>query len=118
MVTLKMSAAQQMEHFNSKFDELLSSLQQTRKESYVFIDANIDLLHLGCTDSQNYMNLILGRSYLQCVAKATRIQNNSKSLIDHILINSGCRDIFTGTLISDVSDHFFYICPKTLPNKN
>ena len=111
------SPAQQMERFNSKFDELLSSLQQTRKESYVFIDANIDLLHLGCTDSQNYMNLILGKSYLQCVAKATRIQNNSKSLIDHILINSGCRDIFTGTLISDVSDHFFTFVSRPCPTK-
>jgi len=53
------------------------------------------------------MNLILEKSFLQGVIKASRIQNQSKTLIDHILFNSNSSKIFTGTLISDVSDHFF-----------
>jgi len=31
----------------------------------------------------------------------------SKSLIDHVLLSSNATDIISGTIISDVSDHFF-----------
>jgi hypothetical protein len=58
------------------------------------------------------LNLILEKGYLQGVGKATRMQNNSKSLIDHILFNKNCNQFCSGTLISDVSDHFFtFIVP-------
>jgi len=58
------------------------------------------------------MNLILEKSFLQAISKATRIQNLSKSLIDHILFNSNCANLTAGTLISDISDHFFtFIVP-------
>jgi hypothetical protein len=57
--------------------------------------------------AENYMNLILEKSFLQAISKATRIQNQSKSLIDHILFNVNCLNLTSGTLISDISDHFF-----------
>jgi hypothetical protein len=45
--------------------------------------------------------------------KATRFQNNSKTLIDHILTSGYGPNILTGTVISDISDHFFtLICPN------
>jgi hypothetical protein len=91
------------------FGELLLQLQQTNKESYIFMDANINLLDLNSPDVTNYINLLFAAGYLQSIAKATRIQNVSKSLIDHIHVNSNVNEIVSGVLISDISDHFFYI---------
>jgi hypothetical protein len=50
--------------------------------------------------------VIINNGFTQCITKATRIVNNSYSLIDHILTNSGQGDVVSGTVISDISDHF------------
>jgi hypothetical protein len=52
------------------------------------------------------------------VSKATRFQNNTATLIDQILLNSRELEIYSGTLISDVSDHLFtFVMPHSLtPN--
>ncbi len=39
--------------------------------------------------------------------KATRMQNQSRTLIDHILTSCKETRIHSGTIISDISDHFF-----------
>jgi hypothetical protein len=77
--------SQQMERFLSKFSNLLTDIQNSKLESYIFIDSNIDLLKLNEQTPANYLNLILEKGFLQATAKATRIQNASKSLIDQIL---------------------------------
>jgi hypothetical protein len=103
---------QQTDRFFAKFDELLSQIQNKKLESYVFIDSNIDLLEPRQQNAANYLNLVIEKSFLQGISKATRMQNNSKSLIDHILFNKNCNVFCTGTIISDVSDHFFtFIVP-------
>jgi hypothetical protein len=97
-----------------KFALLLNELQALNKVSFVFLDANINLLNLQTPDSITYFNCILEKGYLQIISKATRMQNESKSLIDHVLTNSRGLDICSGTLISDVSDHFFtFVLPRT-----
>jgi len=109
-----MTQTQQMDEFFEMFGELLLQLQQTNKESYIFMDANINLLDLNSPDVTNYINLLFAAGYLQSIAKATRIQNVSKSLIDHIHVNSNVNEIVSGVLISDISDHFFtFICPQS-----
>jgi hypothetical protein len=103
-----------MEQFMELFGTLVFDLQQTKKESFIFMDANINLLDLANTDSLNYMNLLFACGYLQGIFKATRIQNNSKTLIDHIHFNNIRTNIISGVIISDVSDHFFtFICPQS-----
>jgi exonuclease III len=103
--------AQQMDRFLEKFDELCNDLRLSRKESFIFIDANIDLLNLNSNDSKNYLNLIFNHGYLQCISKASRMQNQSKSLIDHIMISSNPGEIVAGTIVCDISDHFAtFIC--------
>jgi hypothetical protein len=39
--------------------------------------------------------------------KASRIQNQAVSLIDHIFVNKPSSNFITGTIINDISDHFF-----------
>jgi hypothetical protein len=98
---------QQMERFLNLFEDLLHNLSHSRLESYVFIDSNIDLLNLHKDDSSNYINAILSHGFLQCTMKSTRMQQNSKTLIDQILSFSKNTNIYSGTIISDLSDHFF-----------
>jgi len=97
----------QMERFFLLFDELLHNLQNKRLPTYIFMDSNIDLLNLNSDDSSNFLNSVLSKGFLQCVLKPTRMQNNSKTLIDHILTSVRSNVLSTGTIVSDVSDHFF-----------
>jgi hypothetical protein len=108
-----------MERFLDKFSNLLVDLKATNKLSFVFTDSNINLLNLNSTESANYFNSILANGYLQCIAKASRIQNDSYSLIDHVLTNHTNDSIYAGTLVSDVSDHFFtFVMPNVNPKPN
>jgi exonuclease III len=108
------TSSQQMERFISKFDTLLTQIKECKTEAYLFMDSNIDLLKLNEPSSANFLNLIFEKSFLQAIGKATRFQNNSKTLLDQIILNKTCESIQSGTLISDVSDHFFtFIVPPT-----
>jgi hypothetical protein len=51
--------------------------------------------------------------------KATRICNNSYSLIDQILLNTIEHDCVTGSIVCDISDHFpiFYSCDDVFTKK-
>ena len=51
--------------------------------------------------------MLHNNSFLQLVRKATRIQGKHFSLIDHICVKNDQNPYLTGTLISDISDHFF-----------
>jgi exonuclease III len=53
-----LSQAQQMESFFDMFSDLVFRLQQTNSESYIFMDANINLLEINGTVPQSYMNLM------------------------------------------------------------
>jgi len=106
------TASQQLDRFMIQFSQLLSDINDTKKRSYVFLDANINILQLHSLESANYLNCILSKGYLQIITKASRIHNDSKTLIDHVLSNSGGTEICSGTLISDISDHFFtFVAP-------
>jgi hypothetical protein len=102
-----------MDMFLEIFGDLIFKLQDTKKESYIFIDANINLLEMATSVSQQYLNLCFAAGFLQGILKASRLQNLSKSLIDHILFNNVSKKVLSGVLISDISDHFFtFICAQ------
>ncbi len=116
---VNVSASQQMDRFLEKFSNLLVDLKATNKSSFVFTDSNINLLNLNSVESSSYLNSFLANGYLQCISKASRIQNDSYSLIDHVLLNHTNNSIYAGTLVSDVSDHFFtFVMPNVNPKFN
>ncbi len=115
-ILANVTPSQQLDRFMDKFSQLLSDLSVTQKMSYVFLDSNINILNLHSPDIAKYLNCIFSKGYLQIIQKATRLQNDAKSLIDHILFNSGDLEICSGTLISDLSDHFFtFVLPHIAP---
>ena len=80
------------------------------------MDSNIDLLKLSQQTPTNFLNLILEKGFLPSIAKATRCQNDSKTLIDQILFNKNCTNLNSGTIVSDTSDHFItFIAPPSRP---
>jgi len=104
-----------MERFQTIFGELLSNLNNSRLTSYMFIDANIDLLNMYSEDSSNYLNTVLSNGFIQQIMKATRFQNQSKTLLDHILTSCHSDRIYSGSVLSDISDHFFTFTRPVLP---
>jgi hypothetical protein len=78
------------------------------------LDANYDLLSLRDNGPAAYLNSILSAGFLQCISKATRMQNNACTLLDHILVSCRQNSFVSGTIVSDVSDHFptFILIPN------
>ena len=96
-----------MNRFLSSFDDLLLKLAGKRHESYIFTDSNIDLLKIENNATvQAYLDSIFSQGFLQFNFKATRIQGNAHSLIDHIMSNTTSTTVETCVLVTDISDHF------------
>ncbi len=99
------TVTEQNNQFFDNFNSLLESLSQKQHKSIIFTDSNIDLLNLN-ENSTYYLNSILTNGFLQIQSKASRIDGNSRTLLDHIITNLPNNSFKTGILISDISDHF------------
>jgi hypothetical protein len=98
--------SQQMDRFLEKFSTLLAQIQNLKVEAYICMDSNIDLLELNIPNHANFLNLVIEKGFLPSICKATRCENESKTLIDQILFNKNCENFYSGTIVSDTSDHF------------
>ena len=99
--------AQQYEIFVNKLDTLLNELSNKNIDSYIFLDSNINLLELQANDcARHYFNTVLDRGFMPTNMKATRMNGNSSTLIDHILTNSKLTKLTSGSIIEDISDHW------------
>jgi len=114
------------EHFTQFLNLLtnhLNDLSNTNKPSYIFTDANINLLDVNTSNNANeYFNTVISNGFIPINTKATRIQNNNYSLIDHILcntVNYTTDSTITGTIVSDISDHFInFMCMPVTQQKH
>ena len=90
-------------NFLETLDEHLSNLSLLNLKAFAFLDANINLINIDRNQyASMYLDIVHSNSFLQTINKATRIQGNSYSLIDHILINN----VDTGVVLTEISDHF------------
>lgn len=110
-----LSSSQQLSLFNDNLDALLHNLSQSYNSSYIMLDSNINSLspspHLS-----TYNETISSNGFSQTILKATRIQNNSFSLIDHILTNNSSPNLTSGVMLSDISDHFLTFLLSPIPH--
>jgi hypothetical protein len=109
-----------LDQFLISIDTRLTFLNSTKKKSFVLTDANINLAVLNQNQlSHNYFNTVLSNGFLPLNTKATRIQGNTHSLIDHILSNSDTLENSNiGTIVSDISDHFINFFTIIPPSAN
>ncbi len=113
------SQTEQINLFNTTLDTLLSNLSSASNNAYVFLDSNINLLDISVNPhAVSYLETFLNNGFIQLIFKATRMQNNHSSLIDHILTNAQPTNLVSGTLITDISDHFItFTQPSTYKAK-
>jgi Reverse transcriptase (RNA-dependent DNA polymerase) len=112
-----------IENYNQQLDNLLPMLTKNNCISIVFSDCNINLLKINSSQlTAEYLDACHANGFIQTNLKASRIQQNSYSLIDHIMTNYIDHDIVTGSIINDISDHFmqFFSCNniQNEPNVN
>jgi hypothetical protein len=99
------SPSDHIDTFMNNLDSLLSNLSSHKLPAFICLDSNINLLsHTNL--SHDYTNTYTAHGFTQLILKASRIQGNSSSLIDHILTNASSPSINTGVIINDISDHF------------
>jgi hypothetical protein len=111
--------SQHLNDFTLHLDTLLTSLSSRDHPSYICLDANINQLALSIHHpSYEYFSTVVNNGFTQCISKATRIVNKSYSLIDHIPTNSLQTQLLSGTILSDISDHFMtFVTLSTEINK-
>ena len=103
--TLRVS--EQLDKFFNAFINLLENLSSRGLPIYILSDSNIDLLRYGVNENSNkFLNTALSYGFLQLITKATRIQGNSCTLIDHILSNDNVFGVKSGVITEGFSDHF------------
>jgi hypothetical protein len=72
-----------------------------------FLDSNINLLKLSNSQlAAEYLDTCHANGYFVSNLKATRICNNSYSLIDQILTTNIEQNCVSGSIVCDLSDHF------------
>ena len=100
---------EQIECFFLRLAEILEFLDSYKIPILFAGDLNLDLFksNLANHPSSTLLDLFAGLGFVQIISKATRIQNESFSLIDNIFIRDLIpRLISCNVLISDISDHF------------
>jgi Reverse transcriptase (RNA-dependent DNA polymerase) len=97
----------QLDNFNGCLETLLNELSCLNCDSYIFLDSNINTLSLPNNGpANNYANTVFNNGFIFTNFKASRIQNNSTTLIDHILTNSKANSFSSGSIVEDISDHW------------
>ena len=93
-----------IDEFSDKLNELLLSL---KKPYYCVGDLNVNLLNI-CRNNEirRYANMLLSCNCKCLINVATRITENSKSLLDHLYTNDKKSAITAEVLILDLSDHY------------
>jgi Reverse transcriptase (RNA-dependent DNA polymerase) len=99
--------SEQHEEFFNKFEQLMTYCNSLNVKSYIFLDANINLLESDSNqNAASYFNTICNNGYLVMNIKATRMSKNCNTLIDHVLSNEKVNLITSGSIIDDISDHW------------
>jgi hypothetical protein len=107
-----------IENFNNRLEELMNELNMPHYNTLFFLDSNINLLKLSNSQlAAEYLDTCHANGYIIANLKATRICNNSYSLIDQILTTNIEQNCISGSIVCDISDHFpiFYSFDYTKP---
>ena len=110
-------------HFLEKLDKELDKMSQENKHIYIMGDFNIDLSQsLQSTESSlnlahhlignqnidnnnNFLNILSSYGFYPSINVATRITQNSATLIDNIFTNSSDKKNNSGVFTYDITDH-------------
>ena len=99
------------ERFQEYFDETLEKFSTSNKSIFVMGDFNINLLGVEtCNYAHNFLLSLQSFSLIPTIDKPTRVYKNAATLIDNILVNKLDAGIYSGNIVSDISDHYSQFC--------
>ena len=101
--------------FTEDLGNALDLVNHENKLCYLAGDFNIDILKLDNQSIVHFINTLALYSCNPSFDIPTRVTNSSSTLIDNIFTNY-CKDMKTGTITSDISDHYpvFIICANDI----
>ena len=86
---------------------VLQKVQEENKTLFNMGDFNINLLNCDShSQTNNFINLMVSHYLLPYILHPTRITDHSATIIDNIFSNSLESDTISGSLLSQISDHF------------
>ena len=94
--------SQAIDLFFINLHKLLSSCPSN---TYVFMDANINLIGPS-TLGDRFYDTFQSRGFQSNINRLTRVTENSVSQIDHIFCNNNEYSGISGPILTDISDHF------------
>jgi Reverse transcriptase (RNA-dependent DNA polymerase) len=104
-----------IETYNQRLENLMISISQPHHHSLIFSDNNVNMLKLNNSQlTSEYLDTCHSNGFFLTNHKASRFQNDTVSLIDHILSNNLNGNMQSGSIICDLSDHLpvFFTCDE------
>ena len=78
-----------MSTFITEFSQILNTVHEMSKKSYISGDFNIDLLEITMNSTFNtFFENVTSQGFYPKITRPTRIRVNSNTLFDHIFTNS------------------------------
>lgn len=102
--------------FLSVFEEQLNKINPGC-EIYILGDFNICMLHKMSVLYKRYLSIMAMFNFKQLIKEATRITANSRTLLDHVIVNFEEKVTQSGVLSIGLSDHLLTYCTRK-NNKN
>ena len=101
------SPSRQPDKFIEFIDQTLARINRHKNKHILIVgDFNVDLLkYENDVNSQNLIDTMASYSFIQTVAKPTRITDHSATLIDHVYSNKVASVTSTNLATYDLSDH-------------
>ena len=111
-----------LNEFHSEMESIMKQFNDNKKQVFILGDINIDLLKYNIhTPTEDYVDMVFSNNFLPLITKPTRITDHSKTLIDHIYMNTqnDLGIVITGILKFDISDHLPVFCTVNVsPKRN
>ena len=106
------------------FNHNIESMFGNKKDNKTYLingDFNIDILNPhGNNKTNNYIDIMFTNNLFPVITKPSRITTDTATLIDNIYTNALEKQITSGLLINDITDHLpvFAMFPHYLRNKS
>ena len=93
--------------FNAKVDDILDSISNENKPCYIMGDFNLDLSKYESSNNVfDFVSLMTGYNFFNCISKPTRVSSNTASIIDHVWTNNISSLHSSYIIYNHLSDHF------------
>ena len=97
----------ELDTFSKSVYDTLHNLNLKKTNFCILGDFNIDLSRIReYNNTRKYADNLLSCSVKCVIDQPTRVTAHSKTLLDHIYVNSRQQNVSGGIAVSDISDHF------------